>query len=94
MLSRAARENSRRMRAARLTGSEDVGAAPKWVQAMIESELIDLQADMRAANRVTLDLSTWTRLAELDVYAAIFNVSRATAIQQLVNHGLSHPYWK
>jgi hypothetical protein len=39
---------------------------------------------------VTLDLSNWTRLREVDEYAAARETSLADAIRQLVNAGLTH----
>jgi hypothetical protein len=39
---------------------------------------------------ITLDLSEWTRLREVDEYAASRHIDRAQAICELVNSGLSH----
>jgi hypothetical protein len=37
-----------------------------------------------------IDVSAWTRLADVDAYARGRGVSRQEAIQELVNVGLSH----
>jgi S-adenosylmethionine/arginine decarboxylase-like enzyme len=37
-----------------------------------------------------IEVSTWTRLAEVDAYAGRKGIDRATAINQLVNAALSH----
>jgi hypothetical protein len=37
-----------------------------------------------------LDVSKWTRLAEVDEYAEYVHTDRATAIEQLVNGALSY----
>jgi hypothetical protein len=57
-----------------------------------ETVLVDRKHDPRVtlANSITLDLSTWTRLAEVEQYAARAEVTLATAIKNLVNVGLSH----
>jgi hypothetical protein len=39
---------------------------------------------------VELDVSTWTRLAEVEAYARKFDVTFGTAVKLLVNRGLSH----
>lgn len=39
---------------------------------------------------ITIDLSTWTRLAELDEYARKRGITLEEAIRILVNAGLSH----
>lgn len=44
----------------------------------------------RRDETIMLNLSEWTRLDEVDSYAARFGIDRAAAIQQLVNHGLNN----
>jgi hypothetical protein len=39
---------------------------------------------------ILIDVSTWTRLAEVDEYADYRGISREEAIRELVNKGLSH----
>lgn len=39
---------------------------------------------------ILIDVSTWTRLAEVDQYADHRDISREEAIRELVNMGLSH----
>ena len=41
---------------------------------------------------VTIDVWRWTRLPEVDAYAARRNISREQAIMELVNSGLSHEH--
>ena len=43
-----------------------------------------------SADTVLIDLSTWTRLVEVDEMAAARGIDRAEAIRLLVNSGLSH----
>lgn len=39
---------------------------------------------------ILIDVSTWTRLTEVEEYAEYRGISREQAIQELVNKGLSH----
>lgn len=39
---------------------------------------------------VLIDVSTWTRLSEVDTYAEYRDIPRERAIQELVNKGLAH----
>jgi len=50
----------------------------------------DVTVTPPSAQLTVLDLTEWTRLAEVDAYAARRGISRAEAIRLLVNQGLSY----
>lgn len=41
-------------------------------------------------DKITLDVSNWTRLDEVEQYAETYDIPVEDAIRQLVNSGLSH----